>query len=595
VSGIVALLRTDDAPVDSTLVARLTESLRLRGPEGRHTWCDGAIGLGHALLRTTAESAEEQQPFSLDGRVWIVADGRIDARDALIRALGTECGVSRDAADVELMLRAYEKWGRECVQHLLGDFAFAVWDGPRRQLFCARDHMGVKPFYYARVGRWLLIGSTIEALRLHRDVSGELNDLAITDFLMFGCNQDPATTSFRDIQRLPPAHTLTWSNGAALVERYWTLPIDEPVYYRNKSDYVDEFTDVVRQAVDDRLRLPRVGVFMSGGLDSPMLAATAQRVLQGRAENPVHAFTFVYDSLFPDPEREHAKAIAEHLRISIHYYVRDEAPGWFPEQGGGLPEPYLALRDREPELSCYRDAARHSPVAFYGEGPDNALRYEWRPHLAQLQRARRYARLVADIGNHVVSHKRLPLVPSLPAMLRTSLQTAPEFPSWLEPDVVKRLGLRERWRSNGVDASARHPWRPAGYASMRSARWQYLFERLDPAYTGASLEVRHPFVDIRVLRCMLRVPALPWCRSKHLLRAALRGVLPERERLRAKTPLARDPWHEEMRRSGPPPSRASAAMRTFARDDGSFECVALSHWLHQQEREQHGLETAASA
>ena len=616
--------------MDGAQVRRLTDALRLRGPDAQDTWCEGQVGLGHALLRTTFEAVHDWQPFSLDGRVFIVADGRVDARGDLIRALGRDSGVAPGSPDVQLILCAYLKWGPHCVDHLIGDYAFVVWDGPRRRLFCARDHMGVKPLYYAHVGRWLLVSSTIEALRLHPDVSSELNELAIADFLMFGRNQDFSTTSFSDIHRLPPAHTLTWLDhriaaregrfgGALRIERYWTLPIDEPVYHRHDGDYVEEFKGVVRQAVEDRLRVPRVGVFMSGGLDSPMLAATAQGVLRDAPDpDPVHAFTFVYETLFADPEREAAKAVAHHLRIPIHQYALDEQLGWFPAQEAQLPEPSLALMDRGPERQCYQESAQHSPVAFYGEGPDNALGYEWRAHLTGLVRTRRFSRLAADIGKHVVRHKRVPLLTSVPGVFRSMLaqkQEPPEFPDWLEPGLVSRLNLRERWRTAGASSSETHPWRPKGYASLLSPHWQSLFERLEPAYTRASLEMRHPYVDIRVLRCMLRVPALPWCRSKHLLRTALRGVVPEPARTRAKTPLARDPLRERIRRLGPPEVRAGLGSRRYGNASrlkwtetaqsayGAFQFVTLSHWLDrsgpvqchqpQEEPEQHGFKTEA--
>src|SRR6185369_11489285 len=109
-----------------------------------------------------------------------------------------------------------------------------------------------------------------------------LNDLAIADFLLFDANQDPASTVFAEIQRLPPAHTAVWDERGLVLRKYWTLPIEEPVFYRRQRDYVAHFQELLRTAVGDRLRVGRVGVFMSGGLDSPSLAATARELLRGR-------------------------------------------------------------------------------------------------------------------------------------------------------------------------------------------------------------------------------------------------------------------------------------------------------------------------
>jgi asparagine synthase (glutamine-hydrolysing) len=141
-SGFVALLHTDGAPVDPALLQTLTDTLAFRGPDGLHTWHAGAIGLGHAMLRTTdaQHAAREQQPCTLDGQVWITADARVDDRDTLRRALaaaGRADAHAQHATDPQLILHAYHAWGDECMQHLLGDFSFVIWDAPRRRLFCA--------------------------------------------------------------------------------------------------------------------------------------------------------------------------------------------------------------------------------------------------------------------------------------------------------------------------------------------------------------------------------------------------------------------------------------------------------------------------
>src|SRR5438045_2935572 len=211
-SGIVGIVGLDGRPVDGELLRRMTDFMAFRGPDAQQVWCDGSVGFGHTLLRSTDESRPKKQPFSLDGRLWITADARVDGQSELIEKL-RNCGWTHlgRPTDAELILRAYEAWGEDCLQHLIGDFAFAIWDGPRRRLFCGRDHFGVKPFYYAQVGNVLIFSNTLNCIRLYPDVSCELNDQAIGDFLLFNFNQDPRTTAFRDIQRLPPAHSLTWS------------------------------------------------------------------------------------------------------------------------------------------------------------------------------------------------------------------------------------------------------------------------------------------------------------------------------------------------------------------------------------------------
>lgn len=387
-------------------------------------------------------------------------------------------------------------------------------------------------------------------------MSAELNEVAVGDFLHLGCNQAHETTTFKDIQRLPPGHALTCHDGETAVARYWTLPIEDPVYYRRDSDYVDEFRSRLTQAVSDRLRTKTVSVFMSGGLDSPILAATAKECLRSSpTDKPVRAFTLSYARLFADPERAAANVVATHLDIPIQHYMLDERIGWCPEQCATLPEPALALLDPEPERRSYNDMAAHSRVAFYGEGPDNALRYEWTIHLKCLAKRGQYWRLGRDITKHVFAHKRVPLLPSFPKMLclwateRRSQELArrSSFPEWRWNH--QQAGRRVR---HDLRQDVRHPWRPSGYASLLTAQWQTVFERLEPAITGTPVEFRHPFLDIRVLRYMLRVPALPWCRKKHLLRKAAEERLPMACLERAKVPLAGDPYRELQRLVGLP-------------------------------------------
>ena len=141
----------------------MTEVMTFRGPDAQTIWSQGFVGFGHTLLQTTWESAAESQPFTLDRQVWIVADARIDDRQTLTEKLGLTHRANSEQilTDIELILRAYLRWGDDCVQHLLGDFAFGIWDDRTGRLFCARDQMGVKLFYYSQVSNYLVIRSLV--------------------------------------------------------------------------------------------------------------------------------------------------------------------------------------------------------------------------------------------------------------------------------------------------------------------------------------------------------------------------------------------------------------------------------------------------
>ena len=200
------------APVDRAILRDLTHFLSYVGPDALDTYSNGCTGLGHTMLRTSRESERELQPASLGEQLWITADARIDCREELKREFEkAEPNYRRVTTDSALILQAYALWGEECVRRLRGDFAFAIWDARRKTLFCARDHFGLKPFYYAEVGDLFLFSNTLNCIRLHPEITDELNDSAIGDFLLFGLNCDLTTTTFRDIRRLPPAHCLSSS------------------------------------------------------------------------------------------------------------------------------------------------------------------------------------------------------------------------------------------------------------------------------------------------------------------------------------------------------------------------------------------------
>jgi asparagine synthase (glutamine-hydrolysing) len=571
-SGIVGIVHFEGAPVDRHLLGEMTAFMDVRGPDALEIWIDGNVGFGHTLLKTTDESEHERQPFTLDGRVWIVADARVDARSELIPQLKAHGhgNLSPTATDVELILRAYQTWGENCVEHLLGDFAFAIWDSLQQCLFCARDHLGVKPFFYAHFGQRLIFSNTLDCIRQHPAVSDRLNDLAIADFLLFDLNQDPATTSFADIQRVPPAHLAKWSAKGTQLRRYWTLPIDEPVYFPRDDDYVDRFKELLEKAVDDRLRTEKIGVFMSGGIDSPTMAAVACRILRCRSsDSEVRAFTTLIDG-FDGNERCYAGLVAEHLSIPIHFQDltgRVIDPNW-TDTAVRTPEPVTNPMNLVSDRRDYLAMARHSRVWFYGEGPDNALRNEWKPYFSYSVRQRHFGRLAKNAWELVVRSRRIPFLRGILQRLKSRWTGELEkagYPRWLDQDFASRFQLRERYEENGRlwTAALRHPLRPEAYRSFDGPTWDYFFSQCDAQAIGTAAEMRHPFLDLRLLRFMFSVPGIPWCRDKYLVRRAMRRALPAPVLKRPKTPLTGDPQWEGALRLGLPTLRPAARLEKY--------------------------------
>ena len=555
-SGIFGILNRDGAPVDSGWLWQTTCSMAYRGPDAQQVWCGQAVGLGHALLRTTPESAAERQPCTLDGQTWIAADARIDARAELIAALESAGRREvRQATDAELILHAYHVWGEEGPQHLAGDFAFLIWDGSRRALFGARDPFGLKPFYYAETGQTLLCGNTLNCLRRAPGVSGKLNDDAIAGFLLFDCNQDPAATYFADICRLPPGHCLVAAETGLQIRRYWRLPVHE-IRYRRGWDYMDRFRELFEAAVRDRLRTDRAAVLMSGGLDSTLVAAFANRLLgEASASSGLHAHTIVYDRLFADRERQYSGAAAGFLRIPVDYLPADDYDLYEQDRHRQFSKP-------EPEhnpipgiqADCYRRIAGYARVTLSGMGGDPAIVTDDR-YIAHYLKPAALWEFVMGVVWCLRVGRRIPRLGIRTLILNRPGREKPwhryRYPDWLDPEFEKTLNLRDRWELFQRQPShGRHP-RSRVRHDLENPLWPALFESLDPGFTGFPVEHRHPFFDPRVAAFLAGLPALPWCQEKNILRAVGAGLLPDLVRLRPKTPLVANPVLEKLRRCGP--------------------------------------------
>jgi asparagine synthase (glutamine-hydrolysing) len=546
-SGIAGTVELSGGPVDRALVERMTACLAFRGPDARGVWTGGEAGLGHALLRTTAEAEHEQQPATLDGLAWITADARLDGRADLIRELragGRDCPAT--ATDPQLILHAYALWGERAVAHLLGDFSFGLWDSRERKLFCARDPFGVKPFFYAQAADALVFSNTLNCVRLCPGVSDELDEQFIGDFLLFATSLDADRTAFQAVRRLPPAHALVAAGGGVATRRYWSLPLDPPTRFRHARDYVERFRELFEQSVRDRLRTRRAGVLMSGGLDSTSVAATAKKVLTQAGEPfALEAYTTVFDRVVPYAERRYARLAAEGLGIPIHFFVVDDYQLFQGCDDG-------AARSSEPinnplvlaALDHLRTVAAKTRMALSGLGGDPALSSLISRHCRELIRQGHVAQLAQDVGHYLTAEgriSRLYVRGRLGGWLRRG-PAAATYPEWLAPDFEKRLDLPARWSEFRRPEAPQGALRPEAYELLNDPKWAYIFEGYDPGRTAVPLEVRHPFFDLRLLRFLLSLPALPWCSDKEILRGAMKGLLPEAIRLRPKTPIRGDPF-----------------------------------------------------
>jgi asparagine synthase (glutamine-hydrolysing) len=375
-SGIAGIYHFDGCPVAPALLRRMTDIISHRGPDGAGHWLDGPVGLGHRMLHTTPESLQEKQPLhDAAGDLCLTLDGRVDNREELKAALEAEGVKLRTDTDGEMVLRAYECWGEECPRRIIGDFAFAIWDGRKRQLFCARDPLGIKPFYYHTDGRTFIWGSEPRQLFLSPTCRLEPNQGMMGEYLS-GRIVDVEETLYQGILRLPPAHVLTVQDGQLRKRRYFDIDPHQEIRYRSDEEYAEHFHEIFKEAVRCRLRSPSVvGVFVSGGLDSSAIFGMARLLTsEGAIEDlSVEPYSLIFAHPAAD-ERTYIEDVVKMWGVKAHSICPDAwAPPPLTAQVRHLQDfpDFPNASPWEPLLALARE--RGSRVVLWGHGGDEWL------------------------------------------------------------------------------------------------------------------------------------------------------------------------------------------------------------------------------
>jgi len=552
-SGICGILRLDGGPVTAPEIRAMIGPLKRRGPDGANVWLGDGVALGHALLATTREAAAEQLPLAHENSQCVItADARIDNRDELAAELGLNLS-ERMIGDGELILLAYLKWGENCVKHFLGDFAFAIWDGRTRRLFCARDQVGMRQLIYCHLpGNLFLLATEPRAVIAHASAPREINEGRIIDYLENLGGFDLVETFYKGVFRLPPAHLLVVDQQRLSVRQYWFLQPENELKLGSDEAYSEAFLDVFQQAVRSRLRSSGpVGAMLSGGIDSGSVAAVAARQLAATHKGPLQTFSGVG----PDPssciETRTIRAALTISGIEPELVSLASLDGYIEELAQltrCIDEPtdgQMTLL-RVVYLAANRSGIK---VVLDGVGGDTVLSAG--NHVARLLRrgwvteAIREARGEQSFWGHQhPAHRAFALgawrafVPkgirhvrqNAIAAIRDRIDHGAHISAGLFSNARER---KRRWRQHltPFDSTARderallirHPYLTIGR------------EAYDRVASALAIEPRDPFVDLRLVRFSLALPpeqlqSRGW--PKLILRKATAGLLPEEVRWR---------------------------------------------------------------
>jgi len=528
------LLAQDGPAKPITVTGRLSDSLR-SVPR------DYSIGFGHRRLAILDRSPLGHQPMSCDrGEVWLTYNGEIYNYLELRQALQQRGWLFRSSSDAEVLLYAYKEWGEACLQRLNGMFAFAIWDQPRARLFCARDRLGMKPFYYRVTAERLTFGSEIKALLQEPGLALAPNHRMVHAYLLLGLQDHSEETFFEGIEQLRPGHALVLERGRLRLWKWWDLDtaaateeIDDEAATRS---FQDLFLDAVRLHL--RSDVP-VGSCLSGGLDSSSIVCTMQRKL---GTLPTKTFSACFDDPACD-ERPYLHAVVVHTGVdSLEVFpdgrrLYQDLPRilWHQEEPFGGTS-YLA------QWAVMQAAADHGvKVLLDGQGGDELLcGYPgyWGSYLGDLVRQGAVGQAVREglasrqcrpaTSPTVAANFARALLPD--AIVASARSRLKRHGVWINPDFAERYSLATGYATKFTTALENHV---AAYLQTHSL--PALLHHEDRSAMAFSVEARLPFLDVRLVERLVRWPArlkLRNGRSKFILREAMAGVLPETVRQR---------------------------------------------------------------
>lgn len=552
--GIIGIINwCEGSPPDEALLRRMLGIIRHRGPDEFGIYLDDRAGLGSARLSIVDLETGQQPIASEDESLWIVFNGEVYNHPELRERLERKGHRFRTRTDTEVILHLYEEEGPECLHWFNGQFAIAIWDVRRRELFLARDRLGVRPLFYALLPNGLAFASEIKALLLIPGVGARLDPHALAQAFTFWAPLAPRT-AFEGIRELLPGHYLRASGGAFAVTRYWSLTFPDAGEEARLSE--DEAAEVLRALLADatRLRLRAdvpVGSYLSGGLDSTLVAALARQY----TPHTLRTFSIAFEERAFD-EREYQEAATaflgtDHRRTEC---TNADIAAVFPQVVWHAETPLL--RTAPAPLYLLSRLVRESgiKVVLTGEGADEFLGGY---NIYKEDKVRRFWAAAPDSALRPLLLRRLyPYLSHLSQVSDAHLRAffgrdlravdRPGYSHWIRWQNTSRLwlffssGLQgaldgydpvgELLDSLDVDLRAWSPLAQAQYLEVTTFLSPYLLSSQgDRVAMAHSVEGRFPFLDHRVVEFCDRLPhhfKLKGLREKHILRKSAEGLVP---------------------------------------------------------------------
>ena len=539
--GIAGIVHADHgAWVSEASLRAMCDAIRHRGPDDDGYFVQGSVGLGMRRLSIIDVAGGHQPIFNEDRSCAIVYNGEIYNHRDVRRELEKRGHRYATNSDTETILHAYEEYGVDCVKHLRGMFALAIWDEPRRRLFLARDRFGKKPLYYLHDGGRLAFGSELKAILARPDVAPRVNPQAVADYVAWGYVPDPLSI-YDGIAKLPPAHWLTYEAGRVRTECYWDVSYAPVAVHQPEAYYIDRTLEILDEAVRIRLmsEVP-LGAFLSGGTDSSVVVALMTRHSSERVKT--------FSIGFEEPEYNelpYARKVAEHFGTE-HYeeLVRPDAERDVRALVHQFDEPF-ADSSMIPTYYVSRAARKRVTVALSGDGGDELFA----GYLRYLDRAsvRAARRIPAPLRDALLG----PLSRALPAGAK-GIDRLRDLMGTPDAYYVRHMtkGLSQTHREVFTDeflrrleyAGPSHVAQPFWHTAREwneLSRRQYLdthtylpgdiLTKVDRASMMVSLECRAPILDHQLAEFAATIPVdlrIQGMTTKYLLKKVAERLMP---------------------------------------------------------------------
>jgi len=540
-SAITGIFYRNGRNVDPELIKKMNNRLSHRGPDGSAVYCEGPIALGQQMLWTTPESLHEKLPFhdEKSGLV-ITADARIDNRKELSTKLVIED--KEDVADSYFILKAYEKWGEKCPEHLLGDFTFAIWDEDEEKLFCARDHMGVKPFYYFLNDEMFIFGTEIKAILATSLIHKKINEEKLALFLMRDI-MDGELTFYEDIKSLQAAHFLIISRYKAVIDRYWTLNPNLQIRMDSDKEYETKFLEIFTEAVQCRLRSNYlIGFELSGGLDSSSIVCIAKKLLveQDIDLESINTFSNVFDEIPESDEKYYINEVLGNAKINPYFFKGDDISPlenineilWHQDQ------PFFSPNTANQVKSYEKMSHKGIRVLLSGEGGDQIISHGGN-YIRELFLTFDYKKLVEEINGQAQNFNQSKfciliselIFPSIPFSIKKLIGSIRKKnkDSILNKNLIKELGIEEVNIDYILDGLGKVKTKEHHYFSIYNPLTQTVFGIMDRNTAIFNIEGRYPFFDKRLVEFCYSLPTDMKIKDgwgRYIMRIAMEDILP---------------------------------------------------------------------